>query len=415
MSVSPTVTRCSTLVALALAAALLLAGCNTGTGDNGTPDGPDRAQVEQATEAMVADIGALTNALQQDPALLALGGLPSLPFGPTPLPLALPQTVSSDPLTTVLRDPLQLLHARSLRVAAAAAAAPAPQQNEAQALPRGVFEHDPVTDSWNPAGASDDLVLRWTASDGTTTLPAELILDWNAISPTETVLDPNSGLPLELFTGMTARLLVTAGGAALTVADLDVTAAWLDCAPLNGKVLEPTALGVDGFIGGAARLEINDVQLALTGGTLTTSGELKVRDDPDFAALAWDVTLQGTVQRDAETCVFQDFALQSGQLSADLSASAEGEQHALGLTLNFDGLVFDESNIPLSADIDGSVRLDGATAFTFAGTLDDADADGIPGENVTVTYNDGTTSTLEEFLEATTQEPPPADPAALGR
>ena len=50
------------------------------------------------------------------------------------------------------------------------------------------------------------------------------------------------------------------------------------------------------------------------------------------------------------------------------------------------------------ADVDGSPKLDGVSAATFTGRLDDADDDGVPGENVTLSYSDKSTESLEDLL-----------------
>jgi len=53
----------------------------------------------------------------------------------------------------------------------------------------------------------------------------------------------------------------------------------------------------------------------------------------------------------------------------------------------------------VSADLsNGYLKVNGEVAFTFEGTLDDENMDGIPGENVTVHFADGDT-TLDQILK----------------
>jgi hypothetical protein len=57
----------------------------------------------------------------------------------------------------------------------------------------------------------------------------------------------------------------------------------------------------------------------------------------------------------------------------------------------------DEDGVPRSAQVVGHTDINEERTVDFAGRLDDENEDGVPGDNVLLTFADGTT-TLEAFL-----------------
>ena len=268
-------------------------------------------------------------------------------------------------------------------------------------LPRGVYEFDENQFQWVEIGASANLVLQWEAQDFDTgaTYQAELTIDWGTTidvsTPTGTAEVPTDDMNVSLMVD---------GAAA---ADLDLAFSWYAAPTCNGPIDEPDSLSLNGYVGTDATIEFDDVGFAVTSNSMGTSGEVTLADGADSASFHWDVSATGNVMRDSE-CYLDDFEVDTGSVTFGTSATSAGVSTSFEFNLDFANLVFDPSTGELeSVDINGNIQIDGSTAVTFTGTLDDLDSEP-PGANVTLTFADGTSTTLKAFLEGSV-----AAPAAL--
>ncbi len=263
---------------------------------------------------------------------------------------------------------------------------------DGHALPRGVYELDEASGTWTLVGPSDDLDLGWAADPGD--VPARLLVDWDAASPTVT-RTLASGDEVELPTGASATLTLDGEVASA----LEQTATW----PENecGTLTEPGDLYLSGQLThGDATLAVDDVGLSVDAGptsaTLTGSGGLDLTVPAGRAWSSWDAELSLNVTRDEVTCEVTDAAATSGRLRFDAGVETGDGGGSLGFATDF-APVSDPSAPPGVALANGRLTIDGALAVTWEGVLNDADGDGVPGEDLVLTFEDGTT-TLEGFL-----------------
>lgn len=269
-------------------------------------------------------------------------------------------------------------------------------------LPRGEYDYSGGT--WTENSGVDTngaLVLKADvpASVGGT-VPATLTLDWGTtVALTDTLSSPTA--TVEAPTAMTVTLILDGA----TAADLDLGFDWASGAAcsVTGDVAQLDGLSVDGTLGDSSELTFTGVGFQIASDAITTSGTLDAASGGDSASLDWDVSLSGTTVRDPSTCGVADFQLASGDLTFASSSTVGGDSHSSSFQVGFDNLVYDgTTNALASVDLDGSATVDGRTAFTFSGPLDDLQdpgTDGVPGAHVIVTYSDGS-STLEALIEA---------------
>jgi hypothetical protein len=261
----------------------------------------------------------------------------------------------------------------------------------AHELPRGVFEYDPELDEWDLVEPSELLELRWTFFDlEDVERDAVLMIDWGAT----TTVDDYGELTEVPTDDMSASLSVDGA----QVAAFDVGFAWFSAPECPDGILEPTSFAIDGSIGTEATLTLNGVGFRLTPILLDTSGEIVMAAGGDAVGVVWDIALDVTVDR-APDCYIDDFAVTGGSLAVTTYSDRAGTRSSLGLNLTFGNLEIDPDLGPIAVDLEGGLDIDGVPAVSFAGTLDDEDGDGIPGDNLILTFADGETMTLEAFLE----------------
>ena len=357
--------RQRTVWALLTVLLLLLSACG-GTGAEPTKDAaPEmtRAQFNQAVGGLGMNMLSVGTSLQNDTGIQAIAAFPSGGlFGgdsspPPPLPDLGGQLESSADTS----------------------------------LPRGIYIYDEETQEWILTGDSQNLVLQWsflTSSGATST--AEAMVDWG--DDTQKVSSYQSSV--EVPTEMTVALQVDGAAAG----NLDVSFAWYSAAAC-GAILEPTSINLDGYIGSSARVTFDDLTVALLDGdggadTLLTSGMVSATAGEDSAELSWNVSVGGEVQR-SDDCYVEGAEVDEATVRADVSATSAGNTRSLGFGVKVDDIVTEPASAKLS---NGVVEVDGKTAVTFAGTLDDANGNEVPGENVTLNFADGESVTLEAFL-----------------
>lgn len=261
-------------------------------------------------------------------------------------------------------------------------------------LPRGVYQYDPVAVAWDLVEPSDDLELHWEVQG--TGEAALLVVDWDASAATVVRTLPGDD-DVELPQGASVVLSLDS----VVVASFDQTADW----PLNacGYLTEPGSFHVSGSVASSGTtLTVDETGIAISGTgadvDVESHGGLEVASASGSAWLDWTLGLALTATRDDVTCAIVDAEVKSGHLAVDLGAQTPTEDASVGFATNFainlPQAAGDPTTLSLSA---GRLTLDGTLAVTWAGVLDDSNANGVPGENLTLTFADGT-MTLEEFL-----------------
>ena len=363
--------RALILAIIAALAVALLGACTQADPNGGPPNGNGeptlgQADLEAAVEGFTADVEAVGSEFMVDDAVLAMEVF----------------VAAMGNFTGVVAPPVSPSSVvRSL------------EPPETQELPRGVFEYDPLTGEWNPVEPSDSLEYRWSFFDADDAeRDAALVVDWGT---TRTV--DGSGAPVEVPTDDMSVTLSVDGTAA---AAFDVAFTWYAAPACADGILEPTSVAIDGSMGTDATLSLNGVSLSLSATTLDSSGEIVAAAGGDSLGVDWDVTLDVVVDRRPD-CSIEDLNVDSGSVSVTLFSDTAGTRSSLGLNVDFGNILFDEESGSLeSIDLDGSLDIDGTPVVSFTGTLDDADGDGTPGENLFLTFADGETTTLAAFTES---------------
>lgn len=329
------------------AATLLLAACSSGTPPSGDSGTPDPGLTVEDTNAAIGEIQAsatqTATSLQQTEAFAALtavsGGAPTL--STSFAPMAHPD-----------------------------------------GLPHGHYTWNGSTWEETDPNASN-LIYDWEYQHETATRTATATVDWDG----STELADGSVAP----TGATATL--TGDGTDLAEVSGSVTYQDTTC----GLIAEPESASIDGFVGVTGDRVDFDADLAITDGassdTVTTSGAVDAVSGANKAGFDWDVSLSGEIERGTD-CFYNSLALSS----ADIDFGGYADDNTFAFALDVTELVWDDAGTVLeSVALDGSLRIDGAVAIAFSGTFDDADGDGVPGENLVLTFADEE-MTLEAYL-----------------
>ena len=337
----------------AVCAVLVMAACAGPAGNGVDPLGPTELDAAFTT---IGDAGEdVLAALEADAAIRSLG----VPFGFAAAPMP-----PSPPM--VLVAPLADVD-----------------------LPRGVFDYDPMSGDWVLAQASTDLVYRWSFVDADDEVRAAVMrVDWG----TTTEVDDDWGDTLEVPTDDMSMLLTIDGE---TGAAFDVELGWYTAQACPDGVLVPTRGLIDGSIGIDATLAMNAVGFTLSNDAFDTSGEIVATASSKAIGIDWDIGLGIDLTR--IDCFIDDVQLIDGSVSVAVFGTDAGTTTRLALSFGFSDIVMDEAfSVAIS---NGQLRLNNTSIVTFAGTLDDANEDGVLGDNLNLTFADGTTMTLEAYLE----------------
>ena len=248
-------------------------------------------------------------------------------------------------------------------------------------LPRGdyTYTESGSGSAWVRTGNSDDLSLTWPYGNNKVATAA---FNWDALSPT--IQADAYGQSVEVPTGLNMSL--TADGQ--SAADVNVeTTYYTGC---GNATLEPTSLTVNGA---GSLLQLENVGYKVresdAGDSLTTQGKVKLTGSP--LTLEWNVAVNGELTR--QNCVAESFVPEDGSLFLSLSGF-EGDTQSVALNLTFSGT--DEPDLRGSLVVNG----DDSRTVSFSGKLSDANGNGVPGDDVTVQFPDGSSSTLESLLES---------------
>lgn len=354
-----------------LALVFVLAACNTQVKPQ-----MSQASFDQSWQEYQANLGAVAAEVGQDLALQALMNQPAGAPGINTLSLAA-AVMKLGPQTTAA-DALGLL----------GEIAPLADNN----LERGKYDYD-STNGWesDPNYTGDDLVLTWNFDDdqGDSHL-AELTFDWNYGAATVDVRE-RDGSTSEMPQDMMVTLKVDGS----VVGSLRGQFGWYSC---NGApIAEPTSVAINGSAGANDRIEFS-FNLSAGDSRISTSGSFSATSGGDSASFSWNVSADGQMQRDGD-CFSTGFDVTAGHVDFQTSETVGGETSSFAFNTDFT-LNFDASGNPVSAGLsNGFIKVDGAVAVTFSGTLDDANNNCVPGENVTLVFADGSMS-LEQYLIA---------------
>ena len=342
-------------------------------------DGPlNQQDVSEAMTDMSGELEAILTRASQDKGLVALQGFPH-------------DSAMTNPFFGYMITLMQAKHPRHT---------PGALQTMADTdLPRGVYTYTESdgSEGWVLQEASDDLVLNWSYDADPTTAEIEAedasaTFDWDAQSLTAEVEIPK-GETLEVPTG--ANFSMVAGGESVADVNADLTYyRAVGCGDELGGILEPTSLTVNGS-GSLLSLENVGYTVTETDSSDTVSTQGRVALAGETVVLDWNISVEGELVR--EDCYTSDFIPESGTIATELSG-LPGETSSIVFGFTFDG--FDPDAEVVAEIRNGSLILNGdeSRAVTFGGPLGDQNNNGIPGDELTIRFADGSSTTLEQVL-----------------
>ena len=360
----------------------LLAACGT---VQPTPSVESRIISEEALSGYLSDMGQDIQELisESDLNLAFLQGLPA--GGPLSLDMTnlvqfdLQQAANLEAITSMLKGEktLSLL-----------------SHGEADyRLSRGYWHYNLEEANWVLSHDSDDLVLDFYFNNLDGTVSHIIItLDWDALAPTVLAMD-GSGMSYEVPEGLKLSMLKDG----ISAGYLDVRTSWnQDC---SERALEPSMVMVKGHFqheGSADHLMI-DLKVMTADNetshdTLSSSATVNFTSSQGHVELGWYLKEELTFVRDTG-CILEAIEVYKGWLDADLKVDYEGEASKLAVMLEH-GAISGEA----IHDVKGRIKVDHKEVANFHGKLDDANENGVPGENLELAYYDGSTSTLEALL-----------------
>ena len=263
-------------------------------------------------------------------------------------------------------------------------------------LPRGVFEYgEGAFGGWAFVAPADELELRYEVADEGGPAPAVLVIDWDAGGPTLVRDVLPDGFPPQDFTGDYTYEAPTAPALLLTVdgesaAALGATLSWGDDCGLTGVGLNRFAL--NGSVGVDATARFDNVGFVQNNGSIGFTGATTLSTGEDAATFGGFVELGFAPL--GEDCTPLLPALDRAALSLNTSVRVNGVSTRLGLSLD----VSDVATEPVSAGVNGLLRVNDRLAVSFVGTLDDENGNGVPGENVLLSFADDSVVTLEALI-----------------
>ncbi len=351
---------------------LALGACNSQTGTGPSTGNWTSTQFNQAWSQQTQNFTSISQNLQQDPAFQALSSAPSI----TPAPSILASTLAVDgSFVAALEGILKPLDVRALAITS---------------LPRGGTNYTTQQPSPYTPSSPFDFGIKWLTSGGQT---AELLVDWDKSgAQTVNATDPQGNVQ-EL--PQSASAVLTVGTTQAASADLSTS--WYTCG--STPITEPTALSTTGSIGVNDTLSWNLSYQVQEGATdvLTSNFTLTTTSGNDSASVGWDARLEGTLTRGLD-CFIKDFTPQNATLKFTSSSNVGGNQESFVFDITITNMVFDAAGNPTSIDVSGSIKVNGQTAVTFQGTLDDMSST-CPGAHVTLTFSN-TTMTLQQWLQS---------------
>ena len=271
--------------------------------------------------------------------------------------------------------------------------------DNAQRLPRGVWNYSEADNNWVKVSDSHDITLNFsvTNDDGSVSAVA-LVVDWTATQSTINVTAPYA--VQEVPRGPALRWSYDG----VPSGRLDANVSWLDngCGPIyEVKKVDLTgetySTDIDGRITLHAKYHAMDISARADGSNFKAelSGALKARQGDDHGALEFHATGYAHVERGAQ-CFRGDMQDISGDAGIKLSTHVDGVSDTLTSDLMFDNIVGGDSP---SIDLDGSVIVNDEHVASYTGSLNDANNDLVLGDDLVVTFDDGEVYTLAELLD----------------
>jgi len=249
-------------------------------------------------------------------------------------------------------------------------------------------------------GSSDDLEMSFQKPDGSWN---KLFADWDysskgAPSPTVYVHAPydQQGQYLqEMPTKAFGSLDLGENGTNEGEATLQAT--WRPSACLSGKYLtEPGYLSLTGFLqrpAGTGRLvDLPSLSLTTSASQLKLVWKLSLLTQGNDADLYTEGSIQINGSSTPGTCgsLLEKFNASSGEVDVKLDT----RNHTARLYFRITDW---NENTGAVTSQNGYLTIDNKTV-TFAGVLDDANGNCVPGDNLTLTFAGGQTMSLEEYL-----------------
>jgi hypothetical protein len=274
-------------------------------------------------------------------------------------------------------------------------------------LPRGKWMFN--GNNWELTSNSDDLILMFPFDnfDGSTTM-MNVTFDWNAHAGTREVTDGVGYY--EVPKGMKIRVLKDG----INGGSIDIYAEWYNSS-CGTVMLEPSKLSISGHFGHDASFDLsfdinitktegqnNNLQAAWNGQNtqIASDGNVSVKIGNDSGSVYWDNTFYGNVSRNANCAIIlEQSSIHSGNILFGAKFDISGKKDTIELSFSFDNVkALADNNFAVDFH-NGLVEVNGAKVVTFEGTLDNADRDEVPGENLWLTFSDGSAD-LESFLRS---------------
>ena len=361
----------------ALVSLVLLSACSGGTGSVDKPTTSERAR--QEVGALLDDMTQIVQEIQSDPGIMALGEI----FGT----FEPPTTVYSfsKPALQSLQNPFQIT---SMIM---------PMISVTQQLPRGGIDQ-----TVSPAAEFDpqppvDFELIWPTRSGKV---GDLQIDWDR-RPTVNV-ETQDGALAERPTHSAAALFLGDGVSAdhrvlgaMKVGRGELQASWYSCG--GTPIDEPTRFALDTEAGQRSKLGVSLQYQLSEGATDRYTLKFEATGSASSGTLReWvSLTAYGKTTRNIH-CWPVDFQIDRGNVNLGVRTRTSSGSRSLEFDANLSGFVFGEYEQLKSVDVSGSLKVNGAVAATFAGTLDDLQSN-CPGRHVTVKFSDRTES-LSDWL-----------------
>ncbi len=163
---------------------------------------------------------------------------------------------------------------------------------------------------------------------------------------------------------------------------------------------EPTNLSIEGVFGQGTAVALEaDFTVTTEDGldTAASSLSLTAQAGHDRASFDWSWGVSGVIARDTHCFPVGAESIAGGKLNLDLRSLIDNEASSFSFASVVSHVMQDEDGVPQSAQVTSHAGINLERAVDFAGRLDDENEDGVHGENVLLTFADGTTI-LEAFL-----------------
>jgi hypothetical protein len=124
---------------------------------------------------------------------------------------------------------------------------------------------------------------------------------------------------------------------------------------------------------------------------------VKAEAGNDSTIMSWGWDAGGVIARDEFCFPVGAESITGANLNFVVTSNVSNKASGFDFVVAASEVVQDEEGVPTAALLEGYIDVDGERNLDFAGVLDDEDEDGIPGENVVLTFSDSVT-TLDAFL-----------------